>query len=207
MGACSAATLRPAHRRSVPVAGVSSGSRQGTPSARATSAGGIVFRSGQDGGRELLLGRRDKERDGRTWSLPKGTQDGHETLAETALREVTEETGLHVRILAAMDPIHYFFVQRGVRIYKTVHYFLMEAIGGDLEDYDHEFDEVRWVPIAEAETLMSFSTERDLVAHALEVAEAAEVAGPGAGAGAGAESVEAGDPAQPGGASASSEAT
>ena len=142
---------------------MSSGSRSRTPLTRATSAGGIVFRSGEGGGRELLLGRRKKERDGVTWSLPKGTPSGHETIEQTALREVTEETGLQVRILAPLGPIHYYFVQRGVRVHKTVHYFLMEAVGGDLEDYDKEFDEVRWIPFAEAETLMSFPTEREIV--------------------------------------------
>ena len=51
-----------------------------------------------------------------------------------------------------------------MRIHKTVHYFLMEAIGGDLDAHDHEFDEVRWVGLAEAEALMSFPTEREIVA-------------------------------------------
>ena len=102
-----------------------------------------------------------------TWSLPKGTPNAGETLEETALREVTEETGLLVRILAPVGPIEYVFVQRGVRIHKTVHYFLMEAVGGDLLNHDHEFDEVRWVPLADAEALMSFPTEREVVARAV----------------------------------------
>lgn len=106
-----------------------------------------------------------------TWSLPKGTPDAGETLEQTALREVTEETGLAVRIVAPVGPIEYTFVQRGVRIQKTVHYFLMESIGGSLSDHDHEFDEVRWVGVAEAEALMSFSTERRIVADALAVAD------------------------------------
>ncbi len=106
-----------------------------------------------------------------TWSLPKGTPNAGETLEETALREVTEETGLLVHILAPVGPIDYVFVQRGVRIHKTVHYFLMEAIGGDLADHDHEFDEVRWVGVAEAEALMSFPTERKIVAGALVAAD------------------------------------
>ena len=63
--------------------------------------------------------------------------------------------------------IHYRFVRDGCRIDKTVHYYLMEAIGGDLADHDHEFEDVRWVPVAEAEALMSFATERDIVARAL----------------------------------------
>ncbi len=107
-----------------------------------------------------------------TWSLPKGTPNAGETLEETALREVTEETGMRVRILAPVGPIEYTFVQRGVRIHKTVHYYLMEAVGGDLADRDREFEEVRWVGLAEAETLMSFPTEKRIVHGALAVADA-----------------------------------
>ena len=102
-----------------------------------------------------MLGRRRRERDGATWSLPKGTPDAGETIEQTALREVTEETGLEVRILEPVGDIEYWFVQAGTRIHKTVHYFLMEPTGGELDRHDHEFDEVRWVDLAEAERLMS----------------------------------------------------
>jgi len=136
------------------------------PGARATSAGGVVLRQGGSGP-ELMLGRRRRDRDTVTWSLPKGTPDGDETIEQTALREVEEETGLQVRILVPVGPIEYWFVQKGTRIHKTVHYFLMESVGGDLSLHDHEFDEVRWVPLADAESLMSFPTEWDVVARAV----------------------------------------
>jgi 8-oxo-dGTP pyrophosphatase MutT (NUDIX family) len=139
------------------------------PTERATSAGGVVFRHAEQG-IELLLGKRRRERSSPTWSLPKGTPDEGETREETALREVTEETGLDVRILADVGDIHYRFVREGRRIDKTVHYFLMEAIGGDLADHDHEFEEVRWMSLAEADRVMSFASERDIVARALPVA-------------------------------------
>jgi len=137
---------------------------------RAFSAGGILFRDASRG-RELLLGRRRRERDGATWSLPKGTPDDGETTEQTALREVREETGLDVRILDSVGDIHYRFVRDGRRIEKTVHYFLMEVTGGDLERHDHEFEELRWFDVAEAETVMSFATERDIVARALSTHE------------------------------------
>ena len=120
-----------------------------------------------DTGPEVVLGRRRRDRDGVTWSLPKGTPEQGETTEQTALREVAEETGLSVRILAPVGQIEYQFIQGGVRIHKTVHYFLMESTGGDLADHDHEFEEVRWVALSEAETLMSFPTERRIVARAL----------------------------------------
>jgi len=136
---------------------------------RAFSAGGIVLRRGQRGP-QLLLGRRRRERDGPTWSLPKGTPDGGETPEETARREVREETGLEVSIIDSVGDIHYRFMRDGRRIDKTVRYYLMEATGGDLADHDHEFEDVRWFDLAEAEAVMSFPTERDILARALPVA-------------------------------------
>jgi 8-oxo-dGTP pyrophosphatase MutT (NUDIX family) len=136
-------------------------------SATATSAGGIVIRF--EGPIALFVaGRRRRERDGSTWTLPKGTPIAGETLEETALREVGEETGLTVRIVAPLDAINYTFVQHGRRIHKTVHYWLMEPIGGRLTDHDHEFEEVRWVNFEEARALLSFETERLLVGLAAE---------------------------------------
>jgi len=101
-----------------------------------------------------------------TWTLPKGTPVPGETLEQTALREVAEETGLEVRISRPFGSIEYRFVQQGTRIHKTVHYFLMEATGGDLASHDHEFEEVRWVPLRDAVGLLTFETERALVARA-----------------------------------------
>ena len=142
------------------------GRRSGGTTERATSCGGIIIRRIDDGP-EIVLGRRDREGDRVTWSLPKGTPDKDESSEQTALREVTEETGLQVRIVRPVGPIQYFFTQRGRRIHKTVHYFLMEPTGGDMANHDHEFDEVAWVPIIEARSLMSFDTERDIVDKAL----------------------------------------
>ena len=133
--------------------------------ATATSAGGIVIRS-IDGVPHLVAGRRRRQRDGVTWTLPKGTPNPDETLEETALREVAEETGLQVRLLRPLEAIEYTFVQGGARIHKTVHYWLMEPVGGTLDGHDHEFDEVRWVPLVEAPALLTFETERALVERA-----------------------------------------
>lgn len=142
----------------------------------ATSAGGIVVDSAE-GTHRLVLGRRRRERDGIAWTLPKGTPNPGETTEETACREVAEETGLEVRIVEPLPSIEYWFVQGGARIHKTVHYFLMEPVGGSLDRHDHEFDEVRWVPFAEAAALLTFETERALVARAADALAASPVTG------------------------------
>lgn len=131
----------------------------------ATSAGGIVVRYA-DGAPQLVVGKRARARDGVTWTLPKGTPIPDETTEQTALREVGEETGLEVRIVRPFDSIQYTFVQGRTRIHKTVHYFLMVPTGGDLGRHDHEFAEVRWIGFDEAPGLLTFDTERALVARA-----------------------------------------
>jgi len=144
-------------------------------SATATSAGGIVVRY-EAGRPHLVIGSRRRERDGRTWTLPKGTPKRDETTEQTAIREVTEETGLDVRITGPLDSIEYWFVQSGTRIHKTVHYFLMEPTGGDLTKHDREFDQVRWIAFDEAATTLTFETERALVAHAADLLAAGSAA-------------------------------
>jgi 8-oxo-dGTP pyrophosphatase MutT (NUDIX family) len=136
----------------------------------ATSAGGIVVRF-DEGIASLVVGARRRDRDILTWTLPKGTPNPGETREQTAMREVAEETGLEVRITDVLDSIEYWFIQRGTRIHKTVHYYLMEPIGGDLSGHDHEFDQVRWVRFDEAPDLLTFETERALVARAAEVVD------------------------------------
>ncbi len=140
--------------------------------ATATSAGGIVVRH-DEGRPQLVIGSRKRERDGRTWTLPKGTPKRAESTEETAIREVTEETGLEVRITGPLDSIEYSFVQSGTRIHKTVHYFMMEPTGGELDRHDHEFDQVRWIDFTEAASVLTFETERALVAQAADLVAAA----------------------------------
>jgi 8-oxo-dGTP pyrophosphatase MutT (NUDIX family) len=143
--------------------------------ATATSAGGVVVRSQGDVPSFVAgLRRREGDRHAGTWTLPKGTPNPGESREETALREVAEETGLEVRISRPLDSIEYWFVQRGTRIHKTVHYFLMEPTGGDLARHDREFQQVRWIGFDEADAFLTFETERALVARA-----AALIAAPG----------------------------
>ena len=101
--------------------------------------------------------------------LPKGTPERGESTEQTALREVAEETGLVVRITGPLRHIEYRFIQSGTRIHKTVHYYMMEPIGGDLAGHDHEFDQVRWIDFDEAPAMLTFETERALVADAAEI--------------------------------------
>ena len=130
--------------------------------ARATSAGGVVYRQ-LDGRIQVALAHR---RSPPLWALPKGTPDSGETLEETAIRETREETGLQVEIERPLKSIRYFFVRGTTRFNKTVHFFLMRPIGGSLDAHDAEFDEARWVDLTEALAILNHATERSVVEEA-----------------------------------------
>ena len=142
--------------------------------ARATSAGGVVYRQ-LDGRVQVVLAHR---RSPPLWALPKGTPDAGETIAETAARETREETGLEVEIVRPLSSIRYFFVRGTTRFNKTVHFFLMRATGGTPDDHDQEFDEVRWMDVEEALAVMTHATERSVVEEAVGLL-AADAAGAG----------------------------
>jgi 8-oxo-dGTP pyrophosphatase MutT (NUDIX family) len=133
-----------------------------------TSAGGVVWR--RDGDKlEIVLARPTKKD---AWVLPKGTPNPHETMIETAVRETREETGLEVVPGAEVGKISYVFSWRDapgkplVRIFKSVHYYLMEPLGGSFDAHDHEMDEVRWVDIEEAEHRASYKSDREIIVKA-----------------------------------------
>jgi ADP-ribose pyrophosphatase YjhB (NUDIX family) len=126
------------------------------------SAGGVPYRQGPQGVEVALVGRIEPER----WALPKGTPTQGESMEQAAVREVTEETGLQVRLIRPLLDIDYWFVLRGMRHFKTVHFYLMEVIGGDTSFHDAEYDVVEWFPLAEAFSRLSYATERDVLARA-----------------------------------------
>jgi 8-oxo-dGTP pyrophosphatase MutT (NUDIX family) len=127
--------------------------------ARATSAGGVVYRVIDRRIQVVLAHRRSPP----LWALPKGTPDSGETIEETAVRETREESGLEVEIERPLSSIRYFFVRGSTRFHKTVHFFLMRAVGGSTDDHDAEFDEVRWMDLDEALAVMTHATERSVV--------------------------------------------
>lgn len=133
------------------------------------SAGGIVYRRGGDEPEVVLCGRPSRG----LWALPKGTPERTETLEETARREVTEETGLEVRIERKVGEIEYWFTRAevGKRFHKRVHHYLMAPTGGDTADHDHEYDEVRWFPVSEAERRLTFSDEVEMLRKAVALLE------------------------------------
>lgn len=130
-----------------------------------TSAGGLVVDAERDVPAAALIGRIDRR--GRLlWSLPKGHIEHGESPADTAVREVAEETGIIGEILAPLGVIDFWFVADGRRVHKTVHHFLLRAVGGALSDEDIEVNEVAWVPLEELSARLAYADERALAERA-----------------------------------------
>lgn len=138
-------------------------SSRGLPIKDAVSAGGVVWRRLAGGPIEVVLCGRSS--DG-LWGLPKGTPDPGETMEQTAVREVREETGLEAAVDEPLGTIEYWFSSGGFRYHKRVHHWLMRASGGDVANHDHEFDRVEWVPLARAQAMLTYDNERRILAEA-----------------------------------------
>jgi len=126
------------------------------PRARAevVAAGAVVLRRGQ----QVLLVHRPRYND---WAFPKGKLDPGEQPAAAAVREVAEETGVHVRLGAPLLPQRYPVA--GGRT-KIVHYWVGRAVGDeDVSGYlaNHEIDDVAWVPVEQAFETLSYAFDRE----------------------------------------------
>ena len=147
------------------------------PNVKVVSAGGLVFRKSGNLIETLLCARARPGHYGEdaplTWRLPKGTPEHGETVEETACREVQEETGVHVNVLAPITSIQYYFVGHddGIRYDKTVYFYLMEPRGGSTEDHDAEFDVVEWCSYEQALDLLEYDNERNVLQQARSLIE------------------------------------
>ncbi len=122
------------------------------------AAGAVVFRPG----REVLLVHRPRYDD---WSFPKGKLDPGELAPVAAVREVAEETGLHVRLGPPLASQRYLVAGRG----KTVHYWVGWTVGdSDVSGYlvNDEIDEVCWLPCDEAMARLSYEYDRATLTEA-----------------------------------------
>jgi 8-oxo-dGTP pyrophosphatase MutT (NUDIX family) len=136
---------------------------------REFSAGGVLVRTVR--GRPMLAAIRPRGRE-RVWALPKGRIDAGESAAETAVREVHEETGVQGRLVEKLGDVRYVYTWQGERIFKVVSFFLLRAGRGRIGAIDDamrtEVAEARWLPLDEAPRLLTYGGERQMAAKALD---------------------------------------
>lgn len=110
------------------------------------SSGAIVYKNESKRIEILLLHRKATD----SWHLPKGTQNLGETLEQTSIREVKEETGLDIELIKYIGKLDSTYLRDGVNINKETNYFLARSIGGNIEIHDSEHDEVIFVDYSTA---------------------------------------------------------
>ena len=92
-----------------------------------------------------------------------------ENKEQTAIREVREETGIEAKIIKALTPVTYWFKLERELIKKTVHYFLMEYVGGDITKHDHEMENVEWLPTDKIEERLTYKSDKKVWQEALKI--------------------------------------
>jgi 8-oxo-dGTP diphosphatase len=129
------------------------------PTREVRAAGAVVLRKGE----EVLLVHRPRYDD---WSFPKGKVDRGEHITTAAVREVGEETGLHVRLGVPLGNQRYP-VKVGM---KTVHYWVGRVVThDDVSGYEvnHEIDDVRWVPVEKSWKKLTYDYDRVTLTEAM----------------------------------------
>ena len=136
---------------------------------REFSAGGVLVRKLQ--GRWMMAAIQPAGKPKGTWALPKGLVAPDEPPADTALREVEEETGARGRLVEKLGDVRYVYTWAGERIFKVVSFYLLRYSGGRLGDvpaeHAHEVADVRWLPLEDAPRLLAYRGERGMAEKAL----------------------------------------
>ena len=127
------------------------------------SAGGLICKKEGEHFLVLLVGKDDPTKQ----CIPKGMQEKGETLEETAMREVKEETGISTTIDTYVDCAQWTYEYGGEMWDETAEFFLLIPQGGDTQLHDSEFDRVEWFEIEEAIRKLHYPKEQRIAHVAL----------------------------------------
>ena len=131
------------------------------------AAGGVIWREitvADEAGAtrpsgEIVLVHRPRYDD---WSFPKGKLNRGEAYKRAALREVREETGL---VCEPGDELPSTVYTDGKGRTKLVRYWIMRVVGVEPWAPNHEVDQRRWVPIDEADGMLTYAHDREMLAE------------------------------------------
>lgn len=129
------------------------------------SAGGVVFKNKKVKSNEqieILLCQHSYHHG---WGFPKGLIGDHkkgESKEETAIREVEEETGARAEILDALDPVTYWYKLKDETIKKTVYFFVMKYIDGDITKHDFEMENVEWIESDKVLDKLTYKSDKEV---------------------------------------------
>jgi len=125
------------------------------------SCGAIIVRQSESGPEFLVIQHR-----GGHWGFPKGHVEEGETEHQTAIREVYEETGLHIELLAGFREEDVYSPSSGAM--KTVVYFLANPLTEEVQYILPEVIDHAWLSVQDASKRLNFDSQRTLLRDAYE---------------------------------------
>ena len=102
------------------------------------------------------------------WALPGGRVDPGETVEQTIIREVKEETGLDTTIVNKIGEYHEQGIQDGIEYDYYPACFLVKTIGGEIKKQESEIEEIKLFSLNEIPEVLAFEHAKmikDYVAH------------------------------------------
>ncbi len=123
------------------------------------SYGAVVYR--KDGEKRLYL--IEKMRLGHV-SLPKGHIEKGETPRECAMREILEETGLTVDLDSTYGHTISYSPKEGIQ--KDVTFYLAEVVSGEVHPQEEEVEEILFLPLEEALSLLTYPSDKETLSLA-----------------------------------------
>ena len=94
------------------------------------------------------------------WALPGGRVEAGESVEETVVREVKEETGLDVAIVRKIGEYHEKGFKDGVDYDYSPACFLVKPIGGEIRGQESEIEEIKLVKLEEMPKQLAFEHSR-----------------------------------------------
>ncbi len=117
------------------------------------AAGGLVQREYHGRVQILLIFRRG------VWDLPKGKKESDEDVEACAIRETEEETGVSVEVVDFLTETWHEYKERGEKIGKRTHWFLMQPVRQDPQlnpQIEEEIEMAKWVDLEKAKEIVGF---------------------------------------------------
>ena len=133
--------------------------RPDAPIVAELAAGAVVVRTSDN--RLLLLHEQTEDR----WCFPKGHVDPGESLAQAAVREVREETGLEeIALVDELSEVSYRFFspKAGRNVYKSTVYFLAHTESREVQ-LESIFDRYEWATLEIARQRVPFNSDRQIL--------------------------------------------
>ena len=127
-----------------------------TKAAEEKSCGAVIWRK-TDQGHEYLLAQHGASH----WSFPKGHVEKGESEAETAKREIQEETGLSVDLDTRFRQVVIYYPKPGV--IKDVVFFLATPVAGREHPQEGEIAQLGWFPYQQALPLVTFASDVEVL--------------------------------------------